>query len=255
MVVRPLLIGQHALITGGSKGLGFEISKRLSAEGCKITQLARSKDQLRSSTEFLNENYKLEKSYHDYIVCDLTDTEHLSKNIISRYPDYQGINILINCAGKSQHKLLIGTTDQEIEGIYKVNVIAPTILCRLLARNMIRHRLKNANIVNVSSMLAKRYLPGTVVYTASKLAINKLTINLSREMQRKGGQIVRVNCVSPCLVRETDMGNTANFSKINEMGLGDMVCTRSEVADEVVRLVTNPHLTGCIVDVHNDLHK
>ncbi|QPG75103.1 hypothetical protein FOA43_002444 [Brettanomyces nanus] len=244
------LLKQHALITGGSRGIGFKIAQKLCGQGCKVTLLSRSKSRLIDTTDYLNESFPLVAGKkHGWVSCDLSDPEHLSERLLSQFEDYKSVNILINCAGQTQQRLLVNTNDATIDAIYKVNLISPTILCHFFSRNMLRQHLENANIVNVSSILAQKYLPGTAVYSASKLALNGLTLSLSQEMNRKGNQIVRVNSILPGLIRETDMGESVNMETMQQYGLDQMTTKAETVANEVLKVVMDSRITGELIQV------
>ncbi|GMG40444.1 unnamed protein product [Ambrosiozyma monospora] len=209
-----ILSGQHALITGGSRGLGLAIAKNLSSKGCKVTLLARNETRLKANVKLLNEEYPVselsEKKGHDYLVFDLANSHQIESFIKQQYPAYKQVNILINCAGISQHSLLIGSKPEEIQTIININLLSPIFLSKLFARSMMR--LINPNIVNVSSLLSIQPSPGTSIYSITKSGLNSLTKNLSLEMQRKK---IRVNAVLPGLIEDTDIGKGVNKDAIS----------------------------------------
>ncbi|QOU20530.1 hypothetical protein BRETT_000239 [Brettanomyces bruxellensis] len=167
------------------------------------------------------------------------------------YPEYKNANILVNCAGMTQKSLLLNTREQDIVNIYILNLIAPAILSRFFARSMIRQKHKNANILNISSMLAERYLPGTTAYSSSKMGLVRLTTTMSKEFMRHDNQLIRVNAILPGLIKDTDMGNAVNFTKMKEYGLGDMITDKESVARVSAQLILDGYSTGEVVSVLN----
>lgn len=245
------LLGQYAFITGGSKGIGFQISQELASRGCRITIIARSALQCQRSVEYLNKKYPIPKQKHNFLNYDLLKTSEVCMRIAKVYPEYKNANILVNCAGMTQKSLLLNTREQDIVNIYTLNLIAPAILSRFFARSMIRQKHKNANILNISSMLAERYLPGTTAYSSSKMGLVRLTTTMSKEFMRHDNQLIRVNAILPGLIKDTDMGNAVNFTKMKEYGLGDMITDKESVARVSAQLILDGYSTGEVVSVLN----
>lgn len=229
----------HALVTGGSRGLGLAIARRLAENHYRVTLLARDRSLLERNVALLNETCP-SKTPHDFIACDLGDIEGIEANIPTSC--FETVSTLVNCAGETQRRLLVATKTATIEHIFKVNLIAPTILSRLFSRTMIRNKLPNSNILNVSSILAIHYLPGTAIYSSSKAALNTFSTNLAQELDRDGPS-VRVNVLMPGLVRGTSIGESVNVDKMREFGLDHLVTTEKSVADAAYELIAS-NFTG-----------
>lgn len=98
-------------------------------------------------------------------------------------------------------------------------------------------------------MLAERYLPGTTAYSSSKMGLVRLTTTMSKEFMRHDNQLIRVNAILPGLIKDTDMGNAVNFTKMKEYGLGDMITDKESVARVSAQLILDGSSTGEVVSV------
>ncbi|CAI5755731.1 unnamed protein product [Candida verbasci] len=191
--------GQTALITGGSRGIGYALAKRLAKEGATITLLAKNEALLQKSVKQLS---TAENQQHSYKVQDL-----LKLASGQSAPNFASYNILVNCAGITNRTLLVRTPKQEIYDTINLNLTAPIILSQLCAKSMLKDKDQPHSILNISSMLSVTdiFVPGTSVYAASKAGLLGFTASLASELRGK----IRVNSIMPGLVKETDMGSIA----------------------------------------------
>lgn len=210
-----LLYNQHALVTGGSQGIGKAIAKKLTSLGCKVTLLARNEKLLKDNVDFMNRYFPLKEAEHDYIKFDLTRPELIEEDISSKL---QTVNILVNCAGLSQRKLLLNTPFSEIQDIINTNLVSPIVLSKLFLKNARRKKLENAHIINISSAVGKSELQhnlvGSSVYTSSKAGLSRFSDVLAAEtlqLAQKSGKFVRVTAIHPGHVPETAIGSTVKI--------------------------------------------
>lgn len=189
-----------AVVTGGNRGIGFEICRRLAGEGLKVVLTARDEGQARQSSE------KLSRFGLDVVpgLLDVTDAAAISRLAGSIERDLGGVDVLINNAGvflDRQHaglNLPLGTARQTLE----TNLLGPWALCQALVPMMKRHGY--GRIVNVSSGLGamSEMAGGYPAYRLSKLGLNGLTRVLADELR---GTNVLVNAMCPGWV-QTEMG-------------------------------------------------
>ncbi|TID29769.1 hypothetical protein CANINC_001687 [Pichia inconspicua] len=238
MITRSLY-NQHALITGGSKGLGKAIAERLSYLGCKVTLLARNEKLLKSNVEYLNRHFNLKDQKHDYVKFDLSKPESIENDL---YPRLKSVNILINCAGLSQARLLINTPVTEIQDIINTNMLSPIILSKLFLRNVHKMKLINAHLVNISSVIGKSELQhnlvGTSVYSASKAGLSRFSDIIAQETERmrlKNKTSITITTIHPGHISDTDIGSSVRND--NEK-LSLPKDTIDNVVDQVVTAVT-----------------
>ncbi|GMM30149.1 3-oxoacyl-[acyl-carrier-protein] reductase (NADPH) [Martiniozyma asiatica (nom. inval.)] len=212
------LLNQHALITGGSRGIGGAIASKLAALGCTVTIMSRMEKDLQLKVTQLKRESKNQN--HNYIVYDLSKTETLESEI-RKDQNFPKINILINCAGQTQKRLAITTPQQEIESILNVNLISPILLSKIFAKQFSKSLISNAQIVNISSELAKpgNDLVGASTYGASKAAIWKFSSTLQKELKRsKRSASIKVHSVLPGHVTDTAIGNTVSKAELDVAG-------------------------------------
>ncbi|KAG0675967.1 hypothetical protein C6P42_001458 [Pichia californica] len=228
MSVKPLL-NQRAFITGGSKGIGNAIANKLSSLGCKITILSRNEELLEREVKQLNSKYPLiNGELHDYVKFDLNEINSIEK-VIKVNQSFNESNILINCAGLSQNKLMMTIPSEEIMRIININLTSSMILSKLFIKNIsrIKNNAKyNANIINISSVvsISSNNLIGACVYSASKAALTRFTETLSEEQiqihkRRPRSPLIRVNALLPRHVSNTEIGRSVQQTP-QTLGIG-----------------------------------
>ena len=227
--------GQTALVTGGSRGIGLALSKKLASEGATITLLARDEKRLQQSLQELSTSHGQQHSYQALDLLRLIEHKHQRH----QHDVYLGSpSILINCAGVTNHSLLHQTTVDEIFNTINVNLTIPIILSQMVVKNMIRNKKLNPSILNILSVLSmtRYFIPGTSVYAASKAGLLGFSQSLSHELKGR----VRVNALMPGLVKETDMGSNVNADVT--------VVSMESVVNEAMRILRDTTINGqCIV--------
>lgn len=194
------LKGQHALITGGSRGIGAAISNALSALGANITLLARDISSLKKQKSHLQAEFDAK------VFCasaDMTLAKDIEASFSQAVESNGEIDILINNAGMGKsapfHKMDLdfwkATLDLNLTG---------TFLCTKQVYEGMRSR-GYGRIVNISSTVGLRGYPYITAYTASKHAVIGLTRSLALEAIKKG---ITVNAICPGYT-ETDLVSEA----------------------------------------------
>lgn len=233
--------GQTALVTGGSRGIGLALSKKLASEGATITLLARDEKRLQQSLQELSTSHGQQHSYQALDLLRLIEQKHQQHHHhqLHQHDVYLGSpSILINCAGVTNHSLLHQTTVDEIFNTINVNLTIPIILSQMVVKNMIRNKKLNPSILNILSVLSmtRYFIPGTSVYAASKAGLLGFSQSLSHELKGR----VRVNALMPGLVKETDMGSNVNADVT--------VVSMESVVNEAMRILRDTTINGqCIV--------
>lgn len=159
--------------------------------------------------------------------------------------------MLVNAAGIAQNSLLISTSVETIEAIFRVNLLGTTLACRAMGRNMFQK--KRGCIINISSLLGfQKPTPGSAVYAASKAGVIGLTRTMAAELGPVG---VRTNVIVPGYI-ETDMTlkmaveareNARNNIPVGKFG------TVEDVADAAVFLETCSYMNGAEIVVDGGL--
>lgn len=180
----------NVLITGASKGIGYEIAKLMSKKEHSIIAIARSKFHLEAlENECKNFNSKF------YTICfDLIsgDFNQLKNQIKSKF---QHIDVLINNAGAIINKPFEQISDSELKSVYESNVFAPFKLIQSLMPFLTNNTASKKHIVNISSMggfQGSSKFAGLSAYSSSKGALSILTECLAEELKDKN---IAVNCL------------------------------------------------------------
>ena len=186
-----LLTGKHALITGGSRGLGRELARTFAANGAKVAfTYARDEDGARAT---LADCGAEAKSFR----CSVLDTTGTEAMVAELEREWGSIDVLVNNAGVSQNMPLALMEEEDWDRVMDVNVKGTFLTSRTVLRGMIRR--KRGVVLNIGSLVGVRMLEAPIHYCASKAAIKGLTEALAKEVARYG---IRVNCLAPGLLNE-----------------------------------------------------
>ncbi|KAI5963883.1 hypothetical protein KGF57_001158 [Candida theae] len=219
--------GQSALITGGSRGIGLAIAKKLANQGATITLLANNESVLKQSVKQLSSEYDQQ---HAILSVDLLHLVQENYNLSKLQDSFKSHSILVNCAGITTHTLLQRTTQKQITETINLNLTVPIILSQLCVKHMMRQRDQNPSILNIASVLSLTHhlLPGTSVYAASKAGLLGFTKSLAHELKGR----VRVNALLPALVKDTEMGKIVK-GDLAEVSMDVVVNKAVEVLSEL----------------------
>jgi len=207
----------NIIITGASRGIGFEIVKQLSANADNnIIAIARNDSKLRELKDMC-----ISENIHAHVYPIKFDLENMDLFEIRLLADIQNhissIDILINNAGLLINKPYEQLTEEEINRMIQLNLTAPAILIKTLLPLM----NKPGHIVNISSMggfQGSQKFPGLVIYSAAKAGLASLTECLAEEYKNTG---LVFNCLAlgstdTEMLREAFPGYEASF-KVPEM--------------------------------------
>ena len=169
------------VITGGSKGIGLEITKTFLKHQANVIILARNKPKRKIQSKG-NAGY--------FIECDIRNTESIDKTIKEIASKYKSIDVLINNAGGAPMADSLTASPKFHEAIIDLNLTAPLNLSQKIAKKMIKQKTVS-NIINISSVTATRPTPGSAAYGAAKGALVNLTKTLAVEWAPK----IKVNSI------------------------------------------------------------
>ena len=192
-----LLEGKVAVVTGGTRGIGFEIVRKYLANGAKVVLFGSRQETVDKAMEKLStENPAWE---FDGMCPKLTDAAEVEKAVLAVKEKFGRIDILVNNAGISQSTPLYNYTAEEFDKCIDLNVRA--LFYAILPVAKIMKEQGGGCILNTSSMVSISGQPAGVGYPTSKFAVNGMTISLARELAKDN---IRVNAVAPG-VTKTDM--------------------------------------------------
>ena len=191
-----LLKGKVAVVTGGTRGIGYAIVKKFLEEGA-ITVLCGSREETAKSA-LAKIKAEMPDAQVDAIWPHLSDRVQMTEALTAIKNKYGRLDILANNAGISQNTPLFDYNDDDFDKIMDLNVKAVYSCTRAAAELM---KETGGSIINTSSIVSYNGQGAGCGYPASKFAVNGLTKSLSRELGRYG---IRVNAVAPG-VTKTDM--------------------------------------------------
>ena len=186
-----------AIITGGSRGIGYATVERFLQEGATVILTASSEATAQKAVQKLKEKYPAAKV--SGVSPDLTSLSSVQKAFDAIVKEYGRIDILVNNAGVSESTPLDAYTEELYDKVMDLNVKGVFNATRAAVPYM--EQQGSGVILNTSSMVSITGQPSGFAYPASKFAVNGMTVSLARELGPKG---IRVNAVAPGIT-ETDM--------------------------------------------------
>jgi 3-oxoacyl-[acyl-carrier protein] reductase len=188
---------RNVIVTGGSRGLGLGISRKLASSGYRAIAVARKKnDEL---TTAMMEAEAAAPGSFQFFPFDLANIEGIPDLVKSLRKDFGPIYGLVNNAGVSFEGVLATMPVSQIEQLVRVNTLSPMVLTKQVVRSMMADGC--GRIVNMSSVTAFTGYSGLSAYGATKASIIGFSRSLAREVGRIG---ITVNSVAPGFI-ETDM--------------------------------------------------
>lgn len=191
-----MLKDKVAIITGGTRGIGYAIAEKFLENKAKVVLFGSREETVTNAVKNLksqNDNYDVVGFYPN-----LNDERELKETFEKLKAKYGHIDILVNNAGMSSSTKLEDYTKEEYDKITDLNIKSVFTCCKVAQAYL--EETKGV-ILNTSSMVSIYGQPSGVMYPASKFAVNGITISLARELAPKG---IRVNAVAPGIT-ETDM--------------------------------------------------
>ena len=188
---------RNVIVTGGSRGLGLGIVRKLLESGFHVIAVARSRtDALRELEETARSGGQ---SALRFVACDLGNLDQIPV-LVKRIRDEAGpIFGLVNNAGISAEGVLGMMPDADIERMVRVNTLSPILVTKHVVRSMMAGG--GGSIVHIASIVASTGFSGLAAYSATKASLIGFTRSLAREVGRLG---IRVNAVAPGFIA-TDM--------------------------------------------------
>ncbi len=237
---------KHALVTGGSGGIGAAVCRRLAADGMRVYVHA---NRNRAAADTVVADIRRAGGSAEPLVFDVTDTQGVAEVLLPMVEE-QPIQVLVNNAGVHDDAVLPGMSITQWQRVVDVSVNGFFNVTQPLMLPMIRSRW--GRIVNLSSIASLTGNAGQVNYAAAKGAINSATKSLAREVASRG---ITVNAVAPGII-ETAMSKEA----FDPQDIAQMVpMKRAGSADEVADLIgflSSPsaaYITGQVISINGGM--
>ncbi|MGB7280620.1 MAG: 3-oxoacyl-ACP reductase family protein [Candidatus Acidiferrum sp.] len=193
------LEGKIALVTGGSRGIGAGIAKRLATDGAAVA-ITYSKDGDAASSVVKAIEQKGGKAIA--IQADSTDADAIKRAVEKTVSTLGGLDVLVNNAGTAIPKKFEEATLEELDRVFNINVRGTLVATQAA----LKHMKSGGRIIMIGSCVGERMMtPGLVSYSATKGAVKMFTQGLSREV---GGRGITVNNVQPGPI-DTDLNPAA----------------------------------------------
>lgn len=177
-----------AIITGGSKGIGFAIAEAMAQAGAHVVLTARTEADLQTAvTQLHNKGYSAE-----YIVADVQNREACIALVQATYEKHGHIDILVNNAGMNIRRPALDLEPAAYEQIMATNLHGPFYLSQLVGQHMVA--AQQGKIINIGSITSTYALSQAAAYGMTKGAIIQLTRSLATEWAASN---VQVNAIAP----------------------------------------------------------
>ena len=186
-----------AIITGGSRGIGYATAERFLQEGATVILTASTQESADQAVARLREKYP--ESTVAGISPDLSKLSSVRDAFREATARYGCVDILVNNAGVSESTPFTEYTEEAFDKVMDLNVKGVFNATRAASECMVARG--SGVILSTSSMVSIYGQPSGIAYPASKFAVNGLTVSLARELGPRG---IRVNAVAPGIT-ETDM--------------------------------------------------
>ncbi len=184
------LSGKVAIVTGGSRGIGKYIAKRLATEGASVVIAGRTLADLRIAVEEIVED----GGRAIMVQTDVSSEKSVHRLLSKTLTEFGTIDILVNNAGQYLEKCVTEMSVEEWDDVIGTNLTGPFLLTRAVLPEMIEKM--DGTIVMISSTSGKRAKANSAAYSASKFGIEGFSEALLREVR---GYNIRVIVVTPRL--------------------------------------------------------
>ena len=193
------LEGKIALITGGSRGIGAAIAKRLAADGANV---AITYTKGADAAESVVKEIEAAGGKAIAIQADATDADAIKAAVEKTVATFGRLDVLVNNAGTAIPKKFEETTLEELDRLIDINVRGTMVATHAA----LKHMKNDGRIIMIGSCVGERVMtPGLVPYSATKGAVKMFTQGLSREVGSRG---ITVNNIQPGPI-DTDLNPAA----------------------------------------------
>jgi 3-oxoacyl-[acyl-carrier protein] reductase len=199
------LVGKHAIVTGGTKGIGRGIAEALLREGVSVCIGARSQDQIDELVKQLNE--KGEGRAVGF-VCDVRNYDRVTRLFDYAVKEFGGLDILINNAGIGIFETVAETSPEDFRAVLETNLFGVFLCCHEAIPRM--KKRGGGYIINISSLAGANPHPRMAAYNASKFGLNGFSEALMQEVRHDN---IKVSYIMPGSVNTEFGGDSPSDEK------------------------------------------
>lgn len=245
-----MLNGKTALVTGGARGIGAAICKKLASLGADIAIAARAcNEQTAALEQEIAAQYGVRvKAYP----CDVSDAEQCKAAVKQILADFGNITILVNNAGITRDALILGMKEADFDAVINTNLKGTFNMTQACYRPFMKQ--KYGKIINLSSVSGQLGTAGQANYAASKAGVVALTKVTARELASRG---VTCNAIAPGFIA-TDMTKAISEEATAEY-LKSIPAGRAGTPEDVANLAAflaspeSDYITGTVIRVDGGL--
>jgi 3-oxoacyl-[acyl-carrier protein] reductase len=230
-------VSRSVLVTGGNRGIGLAIARRLAAGGDQVLVTSRSGDPVPGLS---------------VARCDVTDTASVDAAFAQAESQHGPVEVLVSNAGITSDQLLALMKEEDFAGVVDTNLTGAYRVTRRAVRGMMRQR--RGRLIFLSSVVGLLGSPGQANYAASKAGLVGLARSLARELAPRN---ITANVVAPGFV-DTDMTAALPEERKKDI-LASIPLARYATADEVAGVVAflasedGGYITGAVIPVDGGL--
>jgi 3-oxoacyl-[acyl-carrier protein] reductase len=230
-------VSRSVLVTGGNRGIGLAIARRLAAGGDQVLVTSRSGDPVPGLS---------------VARCDVTDAASVDAAFAQAEARHGPVEVLVSNAGITSDQLLALMKEEDFAGVVDTNLTGAYRVARRAVRGMMRQR--RGRLIFLSSVVGMLGSPGQANYAASKAGLVGLARSLARELAPRN---ITANVVAPGFV-DTDMTAALPEERKKDI-LASIPLARYATADEVAAVVAflasedGGYITGAVIPVDGGL--
>lgn len=243
------IMAKYALVTGGGRGIGAAVVRRLASLGYGVIINYRSSQ---SAAEQLQKEISESGGIAELLKFDVSDVAQIDSAIEKWEDSHPGdyIAVLVNNAGIRQDNLMVFMTNEQWDEVITSNLYGPFYVTRRVLKKMLTKRW--GRIINISSLSGLKGLPGQTNYSASKAALVGVTKSLAQEVAPRK---VTVNAVAPGFIA-TDMTDALPKDELVKMVPAGRFGTPEEVASLVGFLASDEaaYINGEVISINGGLY-
>ena len=217
------ILGKVAIVTGGTKGIGFAIAEALVRNGASVLICGRARDAVQAAAEKLLELGKAEA-----VSCDIRNEEHVRMLFEHCTEAFGGVDILVNNAGVGFFgKTVEETSAADFKQTLETNLFGTFYACHHAIPHL--KRRGGGYIINVSSLAGQNAHPKMAAYNASKFAMNGFSEALMQEVRQDN---IKVSYICPGSVNTAFGGDSPSDEKAWQLQPADI----AEVVMDLLRM-------------------